>query len=98
MPKQSATTPTGVEAKLDEILVHLRNLDKRDRLRTWGGTIKGILSLIPLIVFVWSLWYFYAHGDELLSQIATEAAKAAAAATQKSTEGFMDQFKNFMPQ
>ena len=81
--------------KLDQILTHLQNLDRRDRLRTWGGFFRGIIGLIPAIAFLWGIWYFYQHGDEVLAKIAKEAATQAAEVTRMGSEGIFDQLKNF---
>lgn len=74
----SPQTPTGVEAKLDEIIDHLRRMDKRDRARMWGSTVRSVIHLIPIIILLWSLWFAYAHWDELLKQFARTAAEQSA--------------------
>ncbi|MBM3231119.1 hypothetical protein FJZ28_02210 [Candidatus Peregrinibacteria bacterium] len=43
------------------------------------------------------LWYFYYHGDELLSKVAEEAAKQAAAVTEKGAGSMMEQFQKYLP-
>ncbi|MFA6522840.1 MAG: hypothetical protein WCS85_00510 [Candidatus Peribacteraceae bacterium] len=82
--------PTDPEDKLDAILQHLRNLDRRDRLRTWGAFFRGLLSLIPIIIFLYGAWYITKHGDELLAKMAAEAAKQTA---QYATGGSQDILK-----
>ena len=69
-------------------------MDKRDRLRTWGGFLKGIISIIPVAVFIFGLWYFSQHGDEIMAKIARQAAEQAAAVTKEGAGSFFDQFKN----
>ena len=81
--------------KLDQILVHLKNLDRRDRLRTWGGFFRGLLSLIPAIAFIYGVWYFYQHGDEVMAKIAKVAAEQAMEATTNGANGIMKQLQNF---
>jgi len=56
-----------VEEKLDVIIKYLHRIDKRDRIRMWSGTIHSLMTLIPLILTLLSLWYFYTHSAELLS-------------------------------
>ena len=89
MPKKKAEQ-TG-EEKLDEILLHLRRMDRRDRLRTWGGFFKGVIGILPVLAFIYGAWYMYEHGDEVLAQIAKEAAQQAAAVTQGTAENLMEQ-------
>lgn len=85
------TTQTSVDAKMDEIITCLQRMDKRDRLRTIGGFIRGLLGLIPLIVLLWSLWYFASHGEELMKMIANQAASSAAQYTQGQSQGLVEQ-------
>ena len=93
-PKKSTL---GIEDKLDIIIEHLRRMDKRDRLRTWGGFFKGMISLIPIIVLLGSIWYMVEHGDELLQKIAQQAAKEASAIAGDSTGEFIKQIELVFP-
>ncbi len=85
-------TPTSTDAKLDEILVHLRNMDSRDRRRMIGSTIKSIITLIPLILVLWSTWYFTFHWKEIMQEMTKMAASSAANYTQEQSKGLLDQF------
>jgi hypothetical protein len=85
---------TTMEEKAEEILMHLRRIDARDKLRTWGGFVRGIISLVPLILLLWSSWYFYKHGAELMKMIANQAASSAAEYTKNQSSGMLDQFMN----
>ncbi len=69
--------PATAEEKLDRIIDLLQQMNGRDRLRMWGATLRGILSLIPLVVFIASLWYIYTYGDQLIEQMAAAAARQA---------------------
>lgn len=89
-------TPDTVEGKLDEILVYLDRLDRRDRLRTWGGFIRGIIALIPIIILIWTTWYFFAHADEMMAKITRYAAEQAAGMAQPNDE-IMQQFRLMFP-
>lgn len=86
--------PETTEGKLEEILLHLRRMDRRDTVRTWGGFFKGLISIIPIVLFILGTWYLYKNGDEVLSKVAAEAAKQAAEVTQKNTQNVLDQLKN----
>ena len=85
----------STDDKLDQIVEYLHRLDRRDKLRTWGSFFRGLLSLIPIVAFVWGAWYFYEHGDEVMEKIAKTAAEQAAEATKMGTENILKQFENF---
>ncbi len=88
----NAETPdTSVEAQLGEILEHLRRMDARDKLRMWGGFFRSIIALIPIILLVWSAWYFAQHGTEIMKTIADTAASSAAKYTQSQSQGVIDE-------
>ena len=72
-------------------------MDKRDRLRTWGGFFKGLIGLIPIVVMLGSIWYVYEHGEELLQKITQQAAKEAAAMTSDSAGDIMKQIELVFP-
>ncbi|HCI03737.1 TPA: hypothetical protein DE059_02305 [Candidatus Peribacteria bacterium] len=92
----SKPMPKSTNDKLDEIIEHLRNIDKRDRLRTIGGFFKGLISLIPIIVLLGSIWWAFKYGDQLLEKIAQQAAKQAAIVTEQQGGEVMKQFENFL--
>jgi uncharacterized membrane protein len=94
MPAKTSAPDTSVEAKLDTMIDILEKMNTRDRLRTWGGFIRGILALIPLILFVWSAWYFVNHGEELMKMIANQAASSAAEYTKNQGQSMVDQLMN----
>lgn len=83
--------------KLDTIIWHLERMDRRDRLRTWGSFFKGLISIVPVLAFIWGAWYFSQHGDEIMGKIAKQAAEQAAAVTQQGTHSILDQIKNLAP-
>lgn len=87
---------TSIEEKMDQILVYLHHMDRRDRLRTAGGFIRGIIALVPLALFLWSAWYFYEHGDELMKQMTEQAAKSAAEYSQDQAGSLMEQLEQYM--
>lgn len=91
MPKTAPTPDTSVEAQLSEILEHLRRMDARDKLRTWGGFIRGIIAIVPLILLLWSAWYFVEHGAEMMKMIADTAASSAAEYTKGQGQSMVDE-------
>jgi hypothetical protein len=82
------------EDKLDVIVAYLHKMDRRDKWRTIGGTIRGFLAMIPLIFFLVSAWYVYTNGASLLEQITAEAAKQAVKYSPANSD-FMNQFKDY---
>ncbi len=82
---------TEVETKelLEKIITHLEHIDRRDRIRLWGGFVRSLLSLIPTIIFLWTLWYVSENTDALLRKIANIAVEVTSGSTstlQKSTD------------
>jgi hypothetical protein len=88
----SSASSERVEAQLDVLISHLARMDRRDRLRTFGGFIRGLLGLIPLILLLLSTWYFYKHSAEIMQQVTEQSAKAAAKYTQSGSEALMRKF------
>ena len=90
-------TNAPLEDKLDAILLHLEHLDRRDRLRTWGGLIRSLIVVIPTLVFLWGTWYAATHADEIIKKIAEESAKQAAKYTEQQSESFMKRVQGLIP-
>ncbi|PIQ75947.1 hypothetical protein COU78_03200 [Candidatus Peregrinibacteria bacterium CG10_big_fil_rev_8_21_14_0_10_49_24] len=95
--KTDAEAPLTTDDRIDMIVEYLRRMDKRDKLRTWGGFFRGILGLIPLVLMLVSVWYIYEHGDELLKKITQQAAQEAAAMTSNSAQDLMKQIELVFP-
>ncbi len=91
MSPNTTPTTTTPEQKLDEIIEHLRRMESRDRLRMWGGFFRGLISIIPIILILWSTWYFIQHGADLMKMIADTAASSAAEYTKTQGQGMVDQ-------
>lgn len=71
MEKDSDKLQT-TEEKLDALLLHVKNLDRRDRMRTIWGTMRSIIGLLPLLLLLGSLWYVYHNSDRMLRDILTQ--------------------------
>ena len=89
MPNNTSITAD----KLDVIIGFLTRAEKRDRLRTYGGAIKNIIALLPVIFVILSGWYFYKNADTIIQSISDRAVKSAAEYNQKS---MMDQLQQYM--
>ena len=91
-------TPTeslaSIEAKLDDIVKSLHRIDRRDRLRLWGGTLRTLLYLIPRLIFLFRLWYVYNHTDELIRIVSRRAAQQAVEMSREQADGFMESSGN----
>ena len=93
MPK-ATTSDTSIESKLDEIVEHLRRLDRRDRMRTIGGAIRSVISLCWIVLLLWSSWYFIVNWPTIMKEITTQAASSAADFTKQNTKSVYDQILN----
>lgn len=82
--------PKTTDDKLDVIIEYLRKMNRRDRLRMIGGFFRGLLSIIPIVFFLISMWYVYAYGDALLEKVAAVAAKQAANVARVNTGNIVD--------
>jgi len=86
-------TPQTTEDKLDRIVTILDRMNRRDRLRTIGGFIRGVFSIIPIIIVVFFTWYTIKYGDQLLEKITSMAAQQAGkVAQQNAVSDFMEEF------
>ncbi|MDO8468421.1 MAG: hypothetical protein Q7S29_01550 [Candidatus Peribacter sp.] len=85
--------PQTTEDKLDRIVAILDRMNRRDRLRTIGGFIRGVFSIIPIIIVVFFTWYTIKYGDQLLEKITSMAAQQAGkVAQQNAVSDFMKEF------
>ena len=87
---------TKVEQQLERILEILEHMNRRDRARTIGGFFKSVISLIPVFILLWSVWYVFEHGDELLSQLTSKSAEAVQNSMEGSTQNIMKQFEGMV--
>jgi hypothetical protein len=62
-------TDKSTEELLELILVHMQNMDRRDHWRTIGGFFRGLLSIVPVLIFFASTWYIYAYRDTLMENM-----------------------------
>ena len=82
--------------RLEEILQQLKRMDRRDKLRTWGGFFKGVLSLIPIAILLLSTWYLYKYGDVFIEKISSIAAKQAAGYSQSQSADAVKQLQDLL--
>ena len=91
------SSPESIEKKIDIMIAYLHRMDKRDRIRTWGGFVRSIISLIPIILLLWSTWYFIEHSDEMMKKMTRYAAESAASMTKDNSAEVMQQIKLMFP-
>ena len=93
-------TDKSTEELLELILVHMQNMDKRDHWRTIGGFFRGLLSLVPVLLFLASTWYVYAYRDTLLEnmtkEITTQMAKVLPQTNIVDSSSVMKQLEGIM--
>lgn len=87
------THDMSIEQKLDLIVAYLHRMDRRDHWRTIGGFFHGLITLIPIIIFLLSAWYFLLHGTQIIQQITDMSVKSMAGYSQ---QGLMDQFNQYI--
>ena len=96
MPKDSPDQL--VLERLDAIADHLRNLDRRDRMRMIGSSIRNVLHIGFLIFVVWSSVYLLQHMGEIIKTVAQETAKQTMQYSKEGSADFLqqmqDMFKN----
>ncbi len=81
-----------IQDRLDMVLLYLHQLDRRDKWRTRGGFLKGLVSIIPVLIAVWAAWYFYTYGDILMKKLTTEVVRQSAAYAEMRAAEQGDQF------
>ena len=91
MSPKAAPPPQTLEQKLDQIILHLEKLDKRDRWRTIGGFFRFLINLIPLALLLLGSWYFVNHTSEFIKMMTDQAAKSAATFTKTESTSIFDQ-------
>lgn len=94
--------PKTNDEKLDHIVEYLRQMNHRDRMRTVAGFFSGLIRLLPIAIFLWSSWYFYQNGWDIMNKITTQAAQQAAEITKDrvtniGSADFFEQFNDYVP-
>ncbi|GEM_PF-1536825 len=80
-----------VQDRLDMVLLYLHNMDRRDKWRTRGGFLRGLISIIPVLIAVWAAWYFYMYGDILMKKLTMEVVRQSAAYSENTMENRIQQ-------
>jgi len=95
MEDSNSKSPT-VDEQLEHIVTYLHHLDRRDRIRTIGGFVRAIISILPVFVFLYSAWYLVNNWDKILTEVSNKAAASAAQYTKgfssEAIDKLMDQY------
>ena len=91
MPKEHGST--DIAATLNQIEAHLRNLDRRDRMRMIGSTVRSAISLGILAFALWSAWFVFGNIEELIRFAAREGARQSQEMMKSGSESFMEDLK-----
>lgn len=81
-----------MEEKMDLILEYLHRIDRRERWKVIGGTIRSIIGLLPVLIVLWFAWYLQWHGKELLQTLSTSMAKNMSIFTENNTNRLLQEF------
>jgi hypothetical protein len=90
------TLSTDIVERLDQIALHLRHLDRRDRVRMFGSTLKSLVSLGTLAFVIWSSVYFVQHLDDIIKTMTQEMAKQTMQYGKAGSEDLMKQLQDMM--
>lgn len=83
-------------ARLDDIAMHVRHIDNRDRLRMIGSSIRNLIALSFLVFTIWSSIYLVTHMTEIIKAVTEQTAKATMNYGKTGSEDFMKQIQNMM--
>ncbi|MDB4978636.1 MAG: hypothetical protein JWM56_822 [Candidatus Peribacteria bacterium] len=98
MPDTEPDSLSQISTQMDKMLLLIELMNKRDRLRTVGSFFRGIISIIPVIIFIWSTWYFFAHGNEILGKITKMATDQAINSSANPSPGLTQRLEELMKQ
>ncbi len=87
VPTPAADPVGSIDARLDRMIEILDHMNRRDRWRTIGGFIRGLVVIIPTLVIILSSIYLYLYGSDLVQTFIQETTNQAA---QQAQESFMD--------
>ncbi|MBP9774145.1 MAG: hypothetical protein KBD00_06015 [Candidatus Peribacteraceae bacterium] len=84
---------TNIEQKLDAILEYMQRMDRRDKWRMIGGFIRSLIAIIPIIIVIWSSYYFAMHWEEIMKNITEMSVAAAKQSAQGTSDSMIDSIK-----
>lgn len=82
------TDPVGsIDMRLDKMIEILERMNRRDKWRTIGGFLRGLIVVIPTLVIILSSIWLYFYGSNLVQDFIQQTTNQAA---QQAQESFMD--------
>jgi hypothetical protein len=105
MPRKTPDTeekPQTVEDKLDEIILYLHRMERRDHMRMIGGYIHTMFWLISVLFLVWSTWYFAVYGPQLIEDLSNQMIQQSMGIQPEKTSdsqnsgGYMQMLEDYM--
>ena len=90
--------PTNKEMidRLDEIALHLKHMDSRDRMRMIGGTIRSLINIGFLVFAIWSSWYLLYHLSDIIKTVSEETARATMQYGKAGSTDFLKQMQDLL--
>lgn len=109
MPRKTTATdteekPQTVEDKLDEIILYLHRMERRDHTRMIGAYIKSMFWLISVLFLVWSTWYFAVYGPQLVNDLSKQMIQqsmgiqtgSTTTSEESSSAGYWQMFQDYL--
>ncbi|NOS67074.1 MAG: hypothetical protein HOO67_01770 [Candidatus Peribacteraceae bacterium] len=89
MPTEPPTDP--LLQRLDQIELHLRHLDHRDRSRMIWSTVKSSIGLVMFLTALFGSWYLINNLGEIMKLMVQESAKQSQQMMKSGSEDFLKQ-------
>lgn len=104
MPRKSTpettSEPATIESKLDEIILYLHRMERRDRMRMIGTYIHSMIWLASVLLLFWSSWYFVVHGPEMIKdmtqQMLQQSMGGGSTTDEENSGGYMKMIEDYM--
>ena len=79
--------------RIDDIALHLKNLDRRDRTRMIWGTIRSAIGFGMFLVALLGSWYVVDHLGEIMKLVLQESAKQTQEMMKSGSNDFLKQMQ-----
>ena len=91
MPNPLPTTEDLIIKRLDEITLHVQRMDRRDRIRMIGSTVRNCINLGILLVMILGSVYIMQHITDVIKAIGQEAARQTVEMSKSGSSDLMQQ-------